>query len=86
MVLFVDALYSDFGGVHYTSNASVADLGSLISLSPEAQGYLKDQFLLDTTESMWQYITETYCDGPFGEGQRGSCFTLGSGDQNVEKL
>jgi hypothetical protein len=83
---FVDALYSDSGGVYYTENEAIADLGSLTSLSSEAQQYLGDKHGLDTSEKKWQYVTETYGDGPFGEDQKGSFFTFGSGDQNSRKI
>jgi hypothetical protein len=79
MNLFVQAVIDDNGGVAYAGNASASNLGSLVSLSPEAQSYIRDQHKIDG-ESMWRFATEVYGDGPFGEGHIGSCWSFGSGN------
>lgn len=80
VVHFAQELITNNGGVAFPGNASLYDLGTIISLSPEAQNFMRTRYNLETHSDMWKKTTELYGDGPFGEQQIGTCFALGSGD------
>ena len=80
VIRFAQDLIASNGGVAFPGNASLYDLGTVVSLSPEAQMFMRSRYNLETHSDMWKKATELYGDGPFGEQQIGACFAVGTGD------
>jgi len=80
---FAQELVSSNGGVAFPDNASVMDFGDIVSLSPEAQAYMRERYNLQSSSDMWKMATNLYGDGPFGPNQTGSCWSFSAGDSKA---